>query len=112
MDDLINLLKSERVTRFAYADDLTRKDNRAREAIEVWQTWWRDVLLAASHSQAEPINIDRAAEIQSISKQIELDRARLAVEACARATWQIDHNVTARQAIEVLLLDFPILHGN
>lgn len=109
--DLISLLKSNRVARFAYADGITHKDNRARAAIEAWQLWWRDVMLAASHSTAEPINIDRAAEIQSIAQQIDLDRARAAVEACAKAAWQIDHNATARQVMEVLLMDFPVLSG-
>jgi DNA polymerase III subunit delta' len=107
LDDLDQLLKSDRVARFAYAEDSTRKDGRAREAIEVWQTWWRDVMLAASQSTAEPINIDRAAEIAAMSQQIDLDRAHAAVEACAKATWQIEHNAAARQVMEVLLLDFP-----
>ncbi len=111
LDDLVQLLKSERVTRFAYAEDLTRKDGHARAAIEVWQTWWRDVMLAANHSSAEPINIDRGVEIASISKQIDLDRAHAAVEACAKATWQIDRNAAARQVMEVLLLDFPTVAG-
>ncbi len=107
LDDLVQLLKSDRVARFAYAEDSTHTDGRAREAIEVWQTWWRDVMLAASQSTAEPINIDRATEIVAMSQQIDLDRAHAAVEACTKATWQIDRNATARQVMEVLLLDFP-----
>lgn len=107
LDDLVQLLKSDRVARFAYAEGITRKDGRTREAIEVWQTWWRDVMLAASQSTAEPINIDRAAELVTMSKQIDLDRAHAAVEACAKATWQLERNTAARQVMEVLLLDFP-----
>jgi DNA polymerase-3 subunit delta' len=107
LDDLASLLKSKRVTRFAYAEDITHKTERAREAIETWQTWWRDVMLAASNSTAGPINIDRVDEIQSIAQQIDLDRAQAAVAACAKATWQIDHNATTRQVVEVLLMDFP-----
>jgi DNA polymerase-3 subunit delta' len=107
--DLVSLLKSNRVTRFAYAEDITRtpRAERAREAIETWQTWWRDVMLAASHSAAEPLNIDRVAEIQAVAQQLDLDRAQAAVAACAKATWQIDRNAAARQVVEVLLMDFP-----
>lgn len=109
LDDLVKLLKSDRVTRFAYAEEITRKPDLAREAIETWQTWWRDVMLAANHAQAELINIDRVSDIQSIAQRIDLHRAQAAVEACAKATWQLDHNATARQVVEVLLLDFPKL---
>ncbi len=109
LDDLIKLLKSDRVARFAYAEELTHKTDHAHEAIETWQTWWRDVMLAANHTQAELINIDRASDIQSIAQRIDLNRVQAAVEACAKATWQLDHNATARQVVEVLLLDFPKL---
>ena len=46
LDDLQALLKADRVARFAYAEDLTKKSDLARDAIDLWRTWWRDVLLA------------------------------------------------------------------
>ncbi len=109
LDDLHRLLKSDRVQRFAYAEDLTRKSDRARAAIDLWRTWWRDVLLAASGSAAELVNIDRAAQVQSLAQQVTVDQAKAAAEACGRAVWQMDRNVTARLVVEVLLLDFPTL---
>jgi DNA polymerase-3 subunit delta' len=111
LDDLQGLLKSDRVTRFAYAEDLTRKSDSAREAIDLWRTWWRDVLLARSGSSAELINIDRAAQIQAMAQHLDLNQARSAADACGRALWQMDRNVTARLVVEVLLLDFPGVHG-
>jgi DNA polymerase-3 subunit delta' len=108
LDDLLVLLKSDRVKRFAYAEELTRKDDRTRETLDLWRTWWRDVMLAASGSQAELVNIDRLAPIQALAQQIDVHQATAAAEACGRALWQIDHNATARLAVEVLLLDFPV----
>ncbi len=107
LDDLQTLLKADRVTRFAYAEDLTKKSDLARDAIDLWRTWWRDVLLASSGSSAELINVDRADQIQALAQQVDLSQAKAAADACGRALWQMDRNVTARLVVEVLLLDFP-----
>jgi DNA polymerase III subunit delta' len=109
LDDLQKLLKSDRVQRFAYAEDLTKNSDHAREAIDLWRTWWRDVLLTASGSAAELINIDRVAQIQALAKHVDVNQAKSAADACGRALWQMDRNVTARLVVEVLLLDFPVL---
>jgi DNA polymerase III subunit delta' len=111
LDDLQGLLKGDRVQRFAYAEDLTKKSDHAREAIDLWRTWWRDVLLTASGSAAELINIDRVAQIQALAKHIDVNQAKSAADACGRALWQMDRNVTARLVVEVLLLDLPELHS-
>lgn len=109
LDDLMRLLKADRVTRFAYAEDLAKKDGRARETLDLWRTWWRDVLLAASGSAAELVNLDRAEQIRGVAQHIDVAKAKSAAEACGRALWQIDHNATARLVVEVLLLDLPKL---
>jgi DNA polymerase-3 subunit delta' len=111
LEDLLGLLTADRVTRFAYAEDLTKKSDHARNAIDLWRTWWRDVLLANSGSSAELINIDRAAEIQALARRVDLNQAKSAADACGRALWQMDRNVTARLVVEVLLLDLPVMRS-
>ena len=111
LDDLQSLLKADRVARFAYAEDLTRKSDLARHAIDLWRTWWRDVLLASSGSSAELVNIDRVAQIQELARRVDLGQAKAAADACGRALWQMDKNVTPRLVVEVLLMDFPAVHG-
>ena len=109
LDELIILLKSSRGDRFAYAEAITRKQDYARDTIDLWRTWWRDVMLAASGSSAELVNVDRAAQIQSLTAHIDTARASAAAEACGHALWQIDRNAVPRLVVEVLLLDFPHL---
>jgi DNA polymerase-3 subunit delta' len=111
LDDLQTLLQADRVARFAYAEDLTKKGDLARSTIDLWRTWWRDVLLASSGSSAELINIDRAAQIQALAQHVDLSQAKSAADASGRALWQMDRNVTARLVVEVLLLDFPVVRG-
>ncbi|HZY41550.1 MAG TPA: DNA polymerase III subunit delta' [Anaerolineae bacterium] len=109
LDDLAQLLKADRVARFAYAETLTKKDDRTRATLDLWRTWWRDVLLAASGSAAELVNFDRVDEIRALAQRINVAQARAAAEACGLALWQLDHNATARLVLEVLLLDLPVI---
>ncbi|MFN8596563.1 MAG: DNA polymerase III subunit delta' C-terminal domain-containing protein [Anaerolineae bacterium] len=111
LDDLMRLLKADRVTRFAYAENLTKKDGRVRETLDLWRTWWRDVLPAASGSAAELVNPDRVEQIRGVAQHIDVAKAKSAAERCGRALWQIDHNATARLVVEVLLLDLPKLQS-
>ncbi|CAG0937424.1 DNA polymerase III subunit delta' [Thermoflexales bacterium] len=111
LDDLQALLKADRVARFVYAEDLTKKSDLARDVIDLWRTWWRDVLLTVSGSSAELINVDRTAQIQALAQHVDLNQAKAAADACGRALWQMDRNVTARLVVEVLLLDFPVVRG-
>lgn len=109
LDDLARLLSADRVARFAYAEALTKKDDRARATLDLWRTWWRDVLLAASGSAAELVNIDRADHIRALARHVSATQATAAAEACGRALWQLDRSATARLVMEVLLLDLPVI---
>ncbi len=108
LDDLVTLLKSDRVARFNYADEVTKKGD-VRAALDLWRTWWRDVMLIASGSAAELVNIDRMERLHALAKHVNLSQAQAAAAACGRALWQIDHNVTPRFVVEVLLLDLPVI---
>jgi DNA polymerase-3 subunit delta' len=109
LDDLEQLLKADRVTRFAYAEALTKKDDRTRATLDLWRTWWRDVLLATSGSAAELVNLDRIDQIRALAQHVTTTQATAAAEACGRALWQLDRNATARLVVEVLLLDLPVI---
>lgn len=107
LDDLRQLLSASRVERFAYAQFITRDVTDAREALDGWRTWWRDVMLVASGSAASVTNVDRRSEIESIAARLDAQRARAAAEACSRALWQLDKNATPRLVLEVMLMQLP-----
>ena len=107
LDDLRRLLSASRVERFAYAEWLARHAADVRETIEVWRTWWRDVMLAAAGGSAELTNVDRREEIASVAARLDVQRARSAAEACSRALWQLERNAAPRLVIEVMLMNLP-----
>jgi DNA polymerase-3 subunit delta' len=107
LDELQRLLYASRVERFAYAEALAKHTAEARDAIDVWRTWWRDVMLASAGSAARLTNIDRRSEIDSAAARFDAQLARSAAEACSRALWQMDKNATPRLVVEAMLLNLP-----
>jgi len=107
LEDLKRLLGASRVERFAYAETLARNAGQARETIDLWRTWWRDVMLVAAGSQVRLTNVDQREAIASMAERIDTERARQAAEACSRALWQLDKNAAARLVIDVMLLSLP-----
>ncbi len=109
LDDLLRLLGAEgrRVERFAYAEQLANDGEAIQPTLELWASWWRDVMLVAAGSTAPLANIDRPEALRQHAAQFGLDRARGALVSLSRTAWQIAHNANARLALEVLLLDWP-----
>ena len=107
LDDLLRLISQGRVGRFAYAAEMSNDSVAARETLRLWQTWWRDVMLIASGSQAMLANVDREQALREHASRFGVERARDASGKIVQTLWQLDHNANARLALEVLLLDFP-----
>jgi len=107
LDDLLRLLDGKRVARFAYAKRLADDQAAVLETLELWEIWWRDVMLLAAGSTAPLVNIDRLAVLKQHAARFGVDRAREVLEALSRTARQVAHNANARLALEVLMLDLP-----
>ena len=114
LEDLQRLLKSTRRERFAYAEKLTdrkKKDaeaeERFRETLLLWLSFWRDVMLSTSGSGTPLTNVDRLAEIKALAGKVSLAEARRLVEVVEETIDKLERNVNARLLAEVLLLDWP-----
>jgi DNA polymerase-3 subunit delta' len=114
LEDLQRLLKSTRRERFAYAEKLTdrkKKDaeaeERFRETLLLWLSFWRDVMLSTSGSGTPFTNVDRLAEIKALAGKVSLAEARRLVEVVEETIDKLERNVNARLLAEVLLLDWP-----
>jgi DNA polymerase-3 subunit delta' len=107
LDQLAAALAGTRVERFALAESLARDTGAVRETLDVWSSWWRDVLLAAAGSPAPPAHAHRAAQVRAQAQRLGLAGATTALDAVNRALGQIERNAQARLVMEVLLLDLP-----
>jgi len=95
------------VERFKWAEGWS-KANRERDELfamlELWQVWWRDVLLIAAGTQQGLINIDRVEDLQALSR-LPLTAIHKTLKGINDAVTQIRENVSPQLALEGVLLN-------
>ena len=113
LDSLRDLLASPRRARFAYVASLIKDGEKARDvlrqALTIWLSYWRDLMLLISGSDSPLVNLDREAELRRLAGQLDLPAVRRAAMAIEDALRRLDANVNPRLLAEVLLLDWPRL---
>jgi len=108
LDDLVGLLRTDRVGRFAYAQSMSQQSAESiLETLELWIGWWRDLLLLTSHSPVALTNVDRTPELREAAAQWDIAAAKATLLALRSTMEQISSNANTRLALEILLLDLP-----
>jgi DNA polymerase III subunit delta' len=109
LDQLVSLLKVGRVARLDYAYQVSSDPASARQLIELWTGWWRDLLLLHVQGDATLMNVDRLDELKSLSRQVTRPQTLAVLHALQTTAARLDANVNARLAIEGLALQLPRL---
>ena len=107
LNDLQGLIAASRVEKFAYADKLARDKESMRQAILIWLSYWRDVMLRTAQAKTSLVNVDRNVEIEDLAGRLDLYAARGVVSGLENALEKMDRNVNSRLLAEILLLDLP-----
>jgi DNA polymerase-3 subunit delta' len=109
LKDMLTLLGESVRFRFAYSEKMAKEQGRdnLREALLVWLSLWRDLMLRASGTQLPPANTDCEAEIERLAQAVGLDEARRCALAAERALTGLDANLNVRLLADVTLMDWP-----
>jgi DNA polymerase-3 subunit delta' len=107
LNDLQSLIAASRVEKFAYADKLARDKDSMRQAILIWLSYWRDVMLRTAQAETPLVNLDRNVEIEDLAGRLDLSAARGVVSRLEKTLQKMEGNVNSRLLAEVLLLDLP-----
>ena len=107
LDDLQTLLHAPRVEKFSYADKLAKDKESMRQAVLIWLSYWRDVMLRTAQAETALTNIDRNMEIEFLASRVDLSIARRVVGELESTLEKMDRNVNSKLLAEVLLLDWP-----
>jgi DNA polymerase-3 subunit delta' len=107
LDEMMELMGQGRVERLRYAQHLSRSPNGLRDVLDLWLSWWRDLLLIKGGSATEVTNVDREATLRAQVRGYSLTQVRDFIEALRTAVWQLEHNANTRLTLEVLMLSLP-----
>jgi len=105
--DLRDLLLMHQAERLEYAKNLSRDTAGLKEALTLWLTIWRDLLLLSSGSQTGIVNLDWQEILVNIAQHSSVSQAREMVSRLQAALLNLDRNVNPRLNLEVLLLNLP-----
>ncbi len=113
--EALNLLENSvpmnRAKRFEIAEDLSKDKLALYPLLELWQSYWRDVLLLCQGIGDNPANIDRRAALEQIANHTTADEALTALQATRTLLNNLTTNLNLRLALEVMFLDYPGLAG-
>jgi DNA polymerase-3 subunit delta' len=100
-------LRQERTDRVGLAQQLSQNPQGLPEVLDLWQGWWRDLLLAKSGNLQALVNIDRQQTVSNEAQRYTLNEIQSCLRSIEHAAQQIEQNVNATLAMEVLLLSVP-----
>jgi DNA polymerase-3 subunit delta' len=103
---LVSLVGQGEADRIQYAERLS-KAAALEPLAHIWQTWWRDVMLACAGCDQLVVNRDLLESVQAVAQQTNLESAQQASRASIELLDQLEQNVNARLALEVLFLGWP-----
>lgn len=111
LDRLLGAAEGGVKERLAVAGQLAAEFGRQRQSlnptIELWLTWWRDVLLLQAGAPELVCNCDRLEVLHRQAERCSPASARSYLARIETARAQLDQNVNPRLACEALLLEIP-----
>lgn len=104
---LDEVIAMNRRGRFDLAGEMAKNKLALIPLLELWQTYWRDVLLHTQNAPVPLANIDREVNIQQMAYTVNTDSAFAALRATQELRDRLQFNVNTRLALENMLLVYP-----
>jgi len=102
-----DLLAASISQRFSRAEDYKKDPQVFQNILEVWLTYWRDILLVLSEADVPLVNIDRRGEIDQVAAEIDLKTAQNMVRQLDHSRTLLDKYANTQLTIENLFLRLP-----
>jgi DNA polymerase-3 subunit delta' len=111
LDTLAGLRGAGRVARLKWAEERA-KEYRSDQfsvlaSLQLWQSWWRDVLLVGNGCESAITYRDRADELGAVAATVPLSGVFEFLRHLDRIREQLADNVNPQLAIENLVLHLP-----
>jgi len=104
---LVSLTSASRDERLHAAGALASDTDAAREVVELWLFWWRDLVLAACGARGLSSVGEARAEAERQGRALGVEHAQVFLNALVAAREALEANANPLLTIEALLLDLP-----
>jgi DNA polymerase III subunit delta' len=112
LDELAALGEQKRHQRLRWAEEQTKlfragEQEAVYATLEIWQSWWRDILMVAAGCPEAITHIDRRVDLERIAKNHTPGDIRAMLRRISAAAQQMRENVNPQLAIESVLIHIP-----
>jgi DNA polymerase-3 subunit delta' len=109
LSQLHKLVQANRIERLNFVEQLAtdRNNDQLFSMLDLWTTWWRDIMLAQAGCPEACCNVDQQAEIARQAAGLESSTVRDYLHTLHRIEGYLHHTVNTRLALDVLLLRLP-----
>ncbi len=97
--------------RFTYAAKLGNNRKAAEEVINLWLTWWRDMMLIKCDCKQTITNVDQISVLEKWAQILSLPQVRNFIDSLQKSLSQIALNANLRLVLEILMLEMPKKEG-
>ena len=111
LENLYAIIEADTEERFGHAARLATQYAQDRSAVQeildLWQDWWRDLMLVKIDCQGYVTNTDQLNMLHNMAGHYTLEQVRGCVGSIRAAAVQLKQNANPRLVLEVLMLDVP-----
>ncbi|MEZ4868912.1 MAG: DNA polymerase III subunit [Caldilineaceae bacterium] len=113
LQSLWQLMRADPVDRLNFAEKgaTTFNSQQLFDLVNLWITWWRDLLLTHTRCEDACCNIDQMGELKRQAGTLSLAQIRNYLHTLQRIEKYLQHTINVRLALEVLVLQMPSLSG-
>jgi len=104
---LAKLPSHSKIQRFDMVQHLGTDAEKIDALLDLWLLWWRDLVLAANNCLDLTVNVDMRDLLKKQAAKVGSAEAERMIRAILSTREAIEQNVSARVALEVLMLDMP-----
>ncbi len=113
MDGIEATVNGGLTDRFDYAERLSGRFSADRQGVyaelDLWQSWWRDVLLIGQEKDELVVNTSRKEALASVSGRIPVESVAATLKAIRRTVFLLERNVSPRLALEGMMMNLPAM---
>jgi DNA polymerase-3 subunit delta' len=109
LQELLQALARGRSARIELAGKLSRTDDDALQMLDLWLSWWRDLLLVKGQCADAIVNADFRERLARDAAHLELRVIQNYIGMLQNARHHVEQNVNARLVLEVMLLHAPTI---
>ena len=111
LDEVESVVKSPLTERFDYAAGLADRFPGDRRSVyselELWLSWWRDVLLIGQQKPELISNVGRTDSLSQVAERLPPASVAGAIRTVMRTSFLLERNVAPRLALEGMMLKLP-----